>query len=208
MNTQLPILLFSALFTTAAMAQDTRTRGTTDPHDLDEGSWIGIAGNVESTSPGSFVLDYGDGTIKVELEPSSTKQHAFIKDEQVRVFGVVDAGFFKGKTIQAHAVYVESMKSYVCTTEGAEAVCSTFAPTILSGVVVYGRVTAVDKNSVKVDEGDRVIEIDTSALTSAESGAPQPAAVQVGDVVTVLGHMDEGLFSRKLKADSIEVAQR
>jgi hypothetical protein len=206
MRPQLPLLLFTALFTTAAMAQDTRTRGTNDPHGLGDGSWIGIAGHVESTSPGSFVLDYGDGTIKVGLEPSSTRQHEFIQDEQVRVYGVVDGGFFKAKTIQAHAVYVESLKTYACTTEGAEPVIASFAPTIFSGVVIHGRVTQVSKDNITVDEGDRQIVVDTGALDTA-SGAGMAPAAKVGDVVTVLGHMDEGLFSRKLKAGSLEVVR-
>src|SRR5262245_10704873 len=116
MKPHLPIILLAALSTTT-MAQDTRPRRTNDPPGHPDGSWIGISGHVESTSPGSFMLDYGDGTIKVELEPTSTKQHAFIQDEKVIVYGIVDAGLFKARTIKAHAVYVESMKAYACTTE-------------------------------------------------------------------------------------------
>jgi hypothetical protein len=172
-----------------------------------EGSWIGITGQVESTSPGSFMLDYGDGTIKVELAPSSTRKHDFIKDEQVKVYGVVDDGFFKGRTIKAHAVYVESMKSYACTTEGSEPVIAAFAPTIYSGVVLHGRVTDVDPGTVKVDEGDRVIEVDTSELPAARENAGKDPAVEVGDMVTVVAHIDEGLFARKLRASSMEVVR-
>ena len=204
MRTKLPILLITACFASGVGAQDTRSSGTNDPHDYGDGSWIGIAGHVESTSPNSFMLDYGDGTIKVELEPLSTQKHDFIQNEQVRVFGVVDDGFFKGKTIKAHGVYVESMKTYACTTEGAETRITSFAPTILSGVVVHGRVTAVGEDNVKVDEGERVIEIDTSALGGEAGVGP---VVKTGDLVTVVGHMDDGLFSRKLKATSLDVVQ-
>jgi hypothetical protein len=207
MKPQLLLSLFATVIATTTLGQNTNTVGTNDPHDAKKGTWIGVTGTVESTSPGSFQLDYGDGNIKVELEPSSTKKHDFIKDEHVRVFGVVDDGFFKARTIRAHAVYVESLRSYVCTTEGAEAICSSFAPTILSGMVVHGRVTKVDKNSMTVDEGDRQITIDTDAMNTANVGTGTAQAAQVGDMVTVLGHMDEGLFSRKMKADAVEVVQ-
>ncbi len=202
----LHLTLLCTLLTTGAVAQDTPTRGTDDPHKRADGSWIGVSGTVASTSPGAFVLDYGDGTIKVELEPSSTKQHDFIQDEQVRVYGVVDAGLFKGKTIQARAVYVESMKTYACTTEGSEAICAAFAPVIYSGVVVHGRVSAVKTGSLTLDEGDRMVEVDTKAMSNP-TGAPTASDPKVGDLVTVVGHMDEGFFSRKLKADSVEIVK-
>ena len=200
-------LLFVTLASTATWAQDTQTRGNNDPHDRGDGSWIGITGHVESTAPGSFILDYGDGTIKVELEPTSSQQHAFIQDEKVRVYGAVDAGLFKAKTIKAHAVYVESMKTYVCTTEGAEPVLTSFAPTIFSGVMIHGRVTAVNGSTLMVDEGDQLIEVDASKLDTAAGGTATGAPVKVGDLVTVVGHMDEGLFTHKLEASSLDIVR-
>jgi hypothetical protein len=119
---------------------------------------------------------------------------------------VVDAGLFKAKTIKAQAVYVESLESYVCSTEGAETVCASFAPTIFSGVVVHGRVTAVSPGTVNVDDGDKVIGIDTSGLVTATGDKGMAPAAKVGDLVTVVGHMDDGFFSRKLKAVSMEIA--
>ena len=201
------LTISAVLFGTALFAQNTPQRGTTDPYDYHDGSWIGVAGQVESTAPGSFVLNYGDGTIKVELEPSSTKSHDFIKDEHVRVFGVVDDGLFKARTIKADAVYVDSMKDYVCTTSGAAATCASFAPVILSGIVVHGLVTSVGANTIQLDRGDREIQVDTSELENSAGDTGAGKDVQVGDLVTVLGHMDDGLFSRKLKASSVEVDQ-
>ena len=124
MKIPLAFALLTILPCTSTLAQETPDRGTNDPHDQAEGSWIGISGEVETTSSEGFVLDYGPGTIKVELPSNSTKQRTFLKDEQVRVYGVMDDGFFSGKTIKAHAVYVESLKAYACTVEGAEAKCS------------------------------------------------------------------------------------
>lgn len=207
MTSRLPLLLTFLFFATIGMAQNVPMPGADDPHKAVEGSWVGITGQVTSVSPGSFVLNYGNGTIKVELEPTSTKQHEFIKDEHVRVYGVVDAGLFRSKTIKAHAVYVESLKSYACTTEGAEAVCASFAPVIYSGVLVHGRVTAVSPGTVHVDDGDKVIDIDTSDLAVVNGVRTTAPTVNTGDRVTVIGHMDEGFFSRQLKADSIEVEE-
>jgi hypothetical protein len=207
METRLVVLLTIASFTLTTVAQNVPNHGAHDPHQVAEGSWVGITGQVESTSPGSFMLDYGDGNIKVQLEPTSTKKHDFIKDEQVRVYGVMDDGFFTAKTIKAHAVYVESLKSYACTTEGAETICSSFAPVIYSGVVVHGRVTAASPGTVQVDDGDKVINIDTSDLQTASGDKGMAPAAKEGDLVTVMGHMDEGFFSRKLKALSMEIVQ-
>ncbi len=205
MEARLSVLLLAASISVAAWAQVEPGPGTNNPHQVPEGSWVGITGQVESTGPGSFMLDYGKGTIKVDLEPTSTKQHAFIKDEQVRVYGLVDDGFFKAKTIKAHAVYVESLQTYACTTEGAEVFCASFAPVVYSGVVVHGRVTAVSPGNVQVDDGEKLIGVDTSALEAAQGENVMATTAKVGDLVTVVGHMDEGLFSRKLEAVSLEI---
>lgn len=202
MERTLSLLLCCALASMATIAQETPDRGNAYPRDVPDGSWIGISGRVESTSSGSFMLNYGNGTIKVELQPTATNLHDFIKDEEVDVYGIVDDGFFKRRTIKAHAVYVESLRSYVCTLEGSEAKCASFAPEILSGVVVHGRVTRSDGRTIRVDEGDREIAVDVSSVAVNEAGQEKPV---VGDMVTVLGFMDDGFFSQKLKASSITI---
>ena len=205
MHKPLSLAFLTALMSMTAMAQDIPDRGTTDPHAQAEGTWIGITGEVESTSSEGFVLDYGPGTIKVQLEANSDKQRKFLKDEQVRVYGVMEDGFFSGKTIRAHAVYVESLKQYVCTTEGAETKCASFAPAIFSGVVVHGRVTKADADKIEIESGDESLAVDLSALKGEGTASATRPAPQVGDVVTVLGHMDEGIFTRKLMASSLEI---
>ena len=149
-------------------------------------------------SDNKFVLDHGDGNITVELQPGERlkKDHKFIKDEKVRVFGMVDADFFSQTTILARAVYVESLSTYVYQTDGTDAFLHVSTPVIESGTVVQGVVKKVKDDKVVLDEGDRSITVDTSFLGKDEhSKTRDGAAISEGDIIVAVGVMDKDFWS-------------
>lgn len=201
------ILTFLFLTLSLSMhAQEQAPKVVADPYAEDDGSWIGIAGTVEKTGAGDFVLNYGDGTITVELAEESTTIHTFMKDERVTVFGVVDENFFSSTRIQARAVFVESMSTYVHTVAGSVERLKKNTPTLVSGAMVQGRVTAVTEKHLIVDKGDRMITVDLSWLPEKKGSTSKADRVREGDMVTAIGDMDRTFWKdRVLRATSLEV---
>ena len=190
-------------------AQTTGTETTTgtakeptevqNPKAEDDGSWIALSGTVKSTGNNDFILDHGNGTITVKLQPENKIEgdHKFIKDEKVRVFGVVDDNFFKATTILARAVYVESLSTFVYRTDGVDDFLQVAMPVIPSGTVVQGRITKMEENKLMLDEGDRNIMVDTSILSKDEdpNTMENTKDLKVGDQVVAVGVMDKDFWS-------------
>jgi uncharacterized protein YdeI (BOF family) len=179
-----------------------------DPKGQDDGSWIAIRGTVKNVSDDKFVLDHGDGTITVELQPENRvkEDHKFIENEQVRVYGVVDAGFFTRTTILARAVYVESLSTYVYRSDGVDEFLQVSTPVIESGTVVQGVVKRVKDDKIVLDEGDRSITVDTSILGKDEDPKTMESAAGVseGDIVVAVGVMDKDFWTgRTFRATSL-----
>lgn len=207
MNMHTPMLALGMLFSTVIVAQGTQLRGDNSPKDSDDGSWIGISGTVESTSTGSFVLDYGEGNINVMVDPEASQPHEFKANEAVTVYGIVDDGFFKKATILARTIYLDSQKTYACSTKGSAERVTSFAPSIYTGTLIHGRVHKVSGMKLMVDEGDQMMTVDATALKGKMTNAAGAPTVHEGDLVTVVGVMDTGFFTGKtLKATSMDIA--
>ncbi len=208
-------VLVAALFAVSTQAQvtDTRTNDTPnaqatqekDPKEMADGSWIALSGKVKSVGDEQFVLDHGNGKITVKLQHDDVKHddHKFIDDEAVRVYGIVDDNFFLNTTILARAVFVESLSSYVYMTDGVDDFIQISTPVIESGTVVHGIVSEVEENKIKLDQGERMITVDTSLLK--EGGDPTAdVAVAEGDAVTVVGNIDDDFWTgRTLRATTM-----
>ncbi len=207
MRMQLILTAFCAvLMGTNAVAQDTQLRAKEAPNAQTDGTWVGVHGTVESTSSGSFVLDYGSGNIKVIVDPSATNPYEFTANEAVTVYGVIDEGFFKATTLRARTIHLDGQKRYACTTDGADAKVVEFVPAMYAGMLVHGRVSGKTATLVMVDQGDRTVTVDISKLVPVPNGGNDGTKVQEGDYVTVVGQMDQGLFSgRKFVATSMTV---
>ena len=205
MDKRTTLSAFCILFSTALLAQSTPVRGADSPQHAEDGTWVGISGTVESTSKGSFVLDYGEGSILVNVDPVAKEPHEFQANEAVTVYGVLDKGFFMKTTIQARTVFLNSQKIYTCSTDGANERVMSFVPSVYTGSLVHGRVHKVSGAKLTIDEGENMLTVDTSALKD-QLNAEGESTVQEGDVVTVMGVMDKGFFTgRTLKASSMDV---
>ncbi|MEZ4791553.1 MAG: hypothetical protein R2811_16260 [Flavobacteriales bacterium] len=176
------------------------------PKDAEDGSWIGISGTVESTSKGSFNLDYGDGNINVVVDPEASDPHEFKANEAVTVYGIVDDGFFTKAEIQAKTVYLTSQKTYACSVDGANERVTSFVPAVYNGTLIHGRVAKVSGTKLTVDDGAEMMTVDATAIKDELDNGAKGSTVHEGDVVTVVGVMDKGFFTgRTLKATSMDI---
>ena len=85
-----------------------------NPYAKDDNSWISINGEVTSVSADEFELDYGDGTITVEMDDGDRDADGYklLRGDEVRVSGLIEDSFFETTTIDASSVYVKNIDTY------------------------------------------------------------------------------------------------
>jgi len=88
-------LALSGLLATPVLAGE-KTGGTIDPYAKPDDSWISISGTVVNPKDDTFMLDYGQGTILVEMDDwdGVGEAYALIDGDRVTVYGAVDDGLF------------------------------------------------------------------------------------------------------------------
>lgn len=181
-----------------------------NPRDLPDGTWISLGGTVESTSPEAFNLDYGTGTVLVEMDDwdSFPEGQALVEGDAVTVYGRVDDNLFESAKIEAASVYVENIGSYyVAGSRDEEDAALWFdlaTPLRPAAVLVRGTVTETGDDSLTVGRGAQRILVDTSQLADDPLDDRYWRRVEAGDLVRVRGIMtSDFLADGKLVAGSI-----
>ena len=175
--------------------------------------WISLSGTVADVYATSFLLDYGDNDITVELDKFDWEvDKSILRGEQVTVSGRMDRNLFDTRTIEAALVYVPRLNEYIYADpedeEGDPTVMGDIAPGLFSGardgdwMSFSGRVTGIEGDEILVDTGMSVLRVDTRP---AIPGGLVTPSVSVGDRVLVTGVMDAaGLFDkREVEANSV-----
>jgi len=188
---------------TAAWAEDPMT----EPDD----SWISVSGTVESVSADSFVLDYGEGLMTVEMDDGDRDADGYklISGDQVTVTGLIDDDFYEARTIEASSVYVDSINtnfyaSAVDEEDVNQVIVAVDTPVVISATTVQGEVTAIDAQEFTLDTGlsKMTVDVDEMAYNPLDDEGYQK--IDVGDRVSVTGQIDDDLFeSSELDADSV-----
>lgn len=209
-----PALLFSSLLLLTACA-------TVDdnPYAENDGDWIDVSGTVVSSNEDSFVLDYGSGTITVEMDDWDWYKEGWtvIKGDHVIVHGRIDDDLFQARTIEASSVYVKDLNTYFYASAADEEVIPYYIVTYTTPTrqtddvywtYVTGRVTDINGREFTLDTGTRTIRIDTSAMPYDPLDNSGFQKVRVGDRVSVGGKLDPDLFDkREIVAASIITLQ-
>lgn len=190
----------TALFSTSALATNPATK-------MDD-AWISVDGTVESVSRDAFVLDYGSGTIIVEMDDGDRDADGYqlVKDDKVRVSGVIDHDFFEAKTIEASSVYVENLGTYFfASAADEEDVLITYTvPVVVSETIVRGTVSEVSEEEFTVNTGVQSIRVDVEEMAYNPLDNKGYQKINEGDRVSVSGDMENEFFDEKeLMAKSI-----
>ena len=198
------IALTLPLMSTTAIAAES-------PFTKPDGSWINISGTAVETKPNSFTLDYGKGTILVEMDDWSwvDEEGALLFDgDKVRVYGEIDDDFAEVSKIEAGSVYVENLGTYFYANSDDEETTSftDTSPIDVGETTVVGTVTNVDSGEFTIDKGIQSVTVDTTELFYDPLDNIGYQQVDVGDLVSVDGYMEDDLLeSMELMAEGVTV---
>lgn len=180
------------------------------PQDVPDGTWMSLGGTVEGTGPDAFKLDYGAGTVSVEMDDWDTfpEGRALVEGDKVTVYGRVDNDLFEKATIEASSVYVEDLGTYYVASprdeENAAVWFDLAVPLRPAAVMIRGTVTDTGEESVTLGSGAERIVVDTSQLADDPLDDRYWRRVEVGDLVRVRGAItSEFLADGELVAGSI-----
>ena len=205
MRLQKYLLTFLLAFATIpATAQD-------PVEDAPDDSWISLSGTVVAPTADSFLLDYGEGLITVEMDDydSYSDTWGLIDGDAVIVYGVVDDGLYEAKTIEAGSVYNQDLNTYFyANSADEEDMAYWVAPSavILSQTTVRGTVTDVDDlgREFTLDTGLSQITVETDELGYNPLDDYGFQQIDEGDVVSATGTLDNDfLEGRVLEAQTL-----
>lgn len=193
----------------SAAAQDSNDQP--DPMVLPDDTWISLTGTVTSTTPDSFLLDYGDGLITVEMDDWDNFGDAYplADGDQVTVYGDVDKGLFEATTIEAGSVYVDDLNTFFYASAADEEDYGEWVvvtDAAIGDLVYIGTVVTVipDAHTFTIDTGAMELTVDTSAMLYNPLDDQGFQQIDVGDRVRVKAEIDADFFGdQDLLAESI-----
>lgn len=198
----------AALLATGALAAD--------PYAKPDESWISISGTVVAPGADEFTLDYGKGVIKVEMDDWDRYGEAYglMDGDSVTVYGRIDDDLYELASIEASAVYVDSLNTYFYASsadeEGvAEAPISAwtiYTVPVPSQATVSGTVTSVNKEAREftIDTGASMLTVDTSTMPYNPLDELGYQKIAKGDHISVTGDIDYEFFDgRVLEATAV-----
>lgn len=184
-----------------------------NPYEMPDDAWISISGEVESVNVDSFLLDYGDGLVTVEMNGWDwyAENSALLAGDLVTVYGEIDDDFFEATTIEADSVYVESLGSYFYASPADEEswvlgqpVYTVTTPIVVANVEVRGMVESVGEREFTIGTGTTDLTVDTSNLPYNPLDDEGFQQIDTGDYVLVNGIMDSGFIGDvELDADYV-----
>lgn len=198
------ILLTTATMSTLAIG----FTSAAEPYQKEDRSWISLRGNVKLVTPHSFLLDYGEGVITVEMDDFDNDADAYklVKGDKVMVFGRIDDDMFETTTIEASSVWVDSINTYFYANSADEEDIpfEVSVTTVDSDLKITGTISAIEGREFTLNTGKAGIRIDTAELENNPLDDEGYQKLDVGDRVTVNGEIDNNWWeSREIMADYI-----
>lgn len=175
------------------------------PASFEDGAYAVLGGKVASIDGDEFMLDYGDGTIKVEMEAWPWEAEAMSKalrvGDQVTVTGEIDDGWFDERELEADDIYVMREFTYFVLEPNPNPAYSRSSSTRSEDgtfISARGEVTNIDGQEITIRSKSRELQVDTAEAQFDVS------RLAIGDRVFVEGEIDDGFWDeREISADSI-----
>jgi len=202
-----PAIAFMALTSASSLNAEP------NPYALADESWISISGEVQFLQPDSFTLDYGDGSVIVEMDDGDRDADAYklIEGDNVNVLGVIDRDLFELTSIEASSVFVEKLDTYFYSSAVDEEDIPLLMATIEEkpASFVQGKVTDVDNTEFSISFGLNEIRVDVDDMLYNPLDDEGYQKVEVGDVVRVKGELDtDFLQGREFEAERITTIRK
>lgn len=203
-KTTTTMLLTTAMMMGMAIAAD----AAPNPYEKADRSWISIKGDVENVRPDSFLLDYGEGQVKVEMDDFKPDADGYqlVEGDHVTVYGRIDDDTFQTTTIEASSVWVEGLSTYFYANSADE---EDLPPEVTLSTTDYdlkvtGKIQSIEGREFMIDTGTRAMRADTAELGYNPFDSTGVQKLEVGDRVSLTGKMDKDWWeNRELMVDFI-----
>ncbi len=164
-------------------------------------SWVRVEGTVVLAREGGFVLDYGDNTIKVEMDDRiSEREGKWIrKGDNVAVYGRIDNDLFEERKIEASSVYVKNINTYFHargTDEEMVGSLSLQSAPSNNWITVSGRIVSISGQQFSL--ATKPFNVDTAHMADNPLDNVGSPKLDVGDRVTVSGQLENTFFEDRL----------
>ncbi|MBK5969364.1 MULTISPECIES: DUF5666 domain-containing protein [Thiorhodovibrio] len=181
-----------------------------NPYAQPDEAWISLSGTVDSVSPDTFKLDYGDGSIFVEMDDGDRDGDAYklIPGDKVTVTGRIDDDLFESTSIEASSVYLEKLGTtfYSSAADEEDPYITVITPIVIARTTVVGTVENVGDNMFRVNTGQQDVNVMTAGMSYDPLDDEGYQKVETGDRVHVTGKLDKDFFTApELMAESIVV---
>lgn len=186
----------AALLAVPATAQDQTKEVASDHAEVKTATdreWVTISGTVKESAGEYFSLNYGKGSIIVEMDDYDPyNDNLLLEGDKVSVTGKIDKDFYESKSLEASSVYSERLNTYFYANPADEETSLFTYPTAALAtnndwVGMTGIVQSVDDSEVRMMSGQQAITIDLTEL-------PKKPSVEKGDRISVYGKVDNDLF--------------
>lgn len=208
LTSTLTSIIAAGCISASVVAQD-------DPATESDSSWISLKGTVTSADADSFMMDYGDGLITVEMDDWDNFGDAYplADGDKVTVYGRVDKGLYETTTIEAGSVYVDGLNTFFyASAADEEGDYSDYGVWVVDVDATVGDVTYIgtvewvkpDMNTFAIDTGSLELTVDTSGLLYNPLDDQGFQQIDAGDRVSVDAVIDADFFGdQDLLAESI-----
>ncbi len=167
---------------------------------------ITLTGTIQKVEADQFTLDYGRGTMLIEIDDwdSFDETTSLRAGDRVTVFGQVDADLFEERKVEAAMVYAHDFNAYLFANPGDEETNYRLHTSPLqfedgARVGAHGRVSALDVNGDEfvLDIANYKIQVDTSSMENDPLDGEGRLQLAKGYDVFVIGELDDGFFERR-----------
>lgn len=207
---KLVLTMFAAIFVGMTFSYSAVAKKSDSPYSRADDTWISISGRVESVERDSFVLDYGNGVVTVEMDDGDRDADAYklLEGDKITVNGYVDDDFYELTKIEASSVYVEKLDTYFYASSADEeeyALNIWYTLPVEPGeVLVEGTVTSVSDEQFTVNNGFKSVKVNVKNMVPDPLDSEGYQQIEKGDIVRVSGDISDDLFeSQMIRADSV-----
>jgi uncharacterized protein YdeI (BOF family) len=182
-----------------------------NPYTMPDNSFISISGTAVNPGNDGFFLDYGTGTVYVEMDDWDWYDESknLLDGDKVTVYGDIDDDVLETTKIEAGSVYVESLGTYFYANSTDEESATDFTwvdytPLTAGYTTLRGTVESKVGRNFTIDIGIQDITVDTATMSYNPLDDAGYQQVDVGDYVRVSGMMDYDFWEgRELEATSV-----
>jgi hypothetical protein len=185
-----------------------------DPYEKADDTWISLSGTAVSPKPDSFILDYGQGVIQVEVDDQDWfhEGNAMNEGNRVIVTGKIDDDLYDRTSIEAYSVYIQDQNRYIYASSKDEERWfeHSWTPVTIGETTIRGKVvtTNPEARQFTIDTGTKKLTVDTGNMSYNPLDDYGFQRIRPGDKVIASGVMTRNfLTTRNLQADMVTTLQ-